>query len=326
MAGRSSRRKVDGGERIKALVEEKLGQGLQYEALQLYRGLVSRKSARGDHDGAVAVAEQGISVLVRGGVVDSATELASVMVGIFVDNELPPTEGRLSVIKRVNEVYEDAKRADALAAEDKEKEGQKSIGGSRSREDASGGEEGQPSIGQLQVRFLKLAVNWTARRGQWVNGDPGVCALLGRSLWGEKQTEKGTKYLVLGERPGELCDLICQHLPQQSDRESAVTQGMLQFVSRENLRDANALQDAYKKQCPKGEVLGPLPTFCGLLLKTCEYDAGPVFQQLLDKYKPSLSKEAGLFPHVESIAKIYFRIEMRPPSVLENIMGMFAAS
>jgi hypothetical protein len=44
VAGRSTRRQGDGAsERIKAMVDEKLDQGLEYEALQLYKGQAARK-------------------------------------------------------------------------------------------------------------------------------------------------------------------------------------------------------------------------------------------------------------------------------------------
>lgn len=69
-----------------------------------------------------------------------------------------------------------------------------------------------------QGRFLKLAVAWTAARGQRFSGDPGLCALLGRCLWNEGDTERGMRYLVLGERPQELCDLIVQDVPDLGAR------------------------------------------------------------------------------------------------------------
>lgn len=119
MAGRSSRRQGGGADRIQALVEEKLREGLQYEALQLYRGVVSRKSARGDHDGAISIAEQGLGVLLRAHYADSATELGNVLVGILRDRELSPTEERIDIIKRINDAFEDAKRAEILAEEDR---------------------------------------------------------------------------------------------------------------------------------------------------------------------------------------------------------------
>lgn len=35
--------------------------------------------------------------------------------------------------------------------------------------------------------------------------------------------------------------------------------------------------------------------FCVLLLKTCEYDAAPVFQKILDIYREDLSVDDALF-------------------------------
>lgn len=142
-------------------MEQKLAEGLQYEALQLYRGVVSRKSARGNDDAALAIAEQGIGVLLERGFADSATELGNVLVGILSDHELPPTEERVGVIRRVNAKYEDAKRASILAEEDRraEEEEEKGLGGERggkgeTADVVAGGKEsarGMYSVGVLQV-------------------------------------------------------------------------------------------------------------------------------------------------------------------------------
>lgn len=152
MAGRSSRSGGNSNERIQTLVESKLAEGLQYEALQLYRGVVSRKSARGNDEAALAIAEQGIGVLLGKGYADSATELGNVLVGILSDHELPPTEERVGVIKRVNTMYEDAKRAAVLAEEDR----QAAMQGRVEWSAATGEKEparGMYSIGVLQVRI-----------------------------------------------------------------------------------------------------------------------------------------------------------------------------
>lgn len=43
------------------------------------------------------------------------------------------------------------------------------------------------------------------------------------------------------------------------------------------------------------QQLTGLLLFCGLLLKTCEYDAGPVFQRLLEAFRADLSVDNSLF-------------------------------
>lgn len=157
MAGRSSRRGGGGAgnERIQALVEQKLAGGLQYEALQLYRGVVSRKSARGQDDAATSMAEQGMGVLLRGGYADSATELGNVLVAILTDHELIPNEERVGRIKRVNAMYEDAKQAAVLPKKDRrtaageEGAGGREEGGGRNDDEKS--TRGMHSVGTLQV-------------------------------------------------------------------------------------------------------------------------------------------------------------------------------
>lgn len=151
MAGRSSRSGGNGSERIQALVESKLAEGLQYEALQLYRGVVARKSARGNDAAALAIAEQGIGVLLGRGYADSATELGNVLVGILSDHELPPTEERLEVIKRVNSRYEDAKRAAVLAEEDRRAAAEDETGLGAAAVAEKEAARGMYSVGVLQV-------------------------------------------------------------------------------------------------------------------------------------------------------------------------------
>lgn len=169
MAGRSSRR-GGGGAGIQALVEQKLADGLQYEALQLYRGVVSRKSARGQDDAAMSIAEQGMGVLLRRGYADSATELGNVLVDILTDHELVPNEERVARITRVNAMYEDAKQEAAvlLPKEDSRTASGEEGSGSGDGDDEEGEGEGSSadgkstrgmhSVGTLQVRLSVVSV------------------------------------------------------------------------------------------------------------------------------------------------------------------------
>ena len=114
----------------------------------------------------MAMAEQGICVLLRAGYADSATELGNVLVGILSDHELTPTEERVDAIKRVSTMYDDAKRAAVLAEEDRKAQQEEEIGGQeqeqgggRAEKQANGvngkhhsnEKRGMPSIGTLQV-------------------------------------------------------------------------------------------------------------------------------------------------------------------------------
>lgn len=84
--------------------------------------------------------------------------------------------------------------------------------------DRINGQTNRASYNLKKGRFLKLAVAWTAARGQRLSGDPALCGLLGRCLWNEGERDRGMRYLVLGERPQELCDLILQDLADDKER------------------------------------------------------------------------------------------------------------
>lgn len=60
-------------------------------------------------------------------------------------------------------------------------------------------------------------------------------------------------------------------------------------------------------KAPAKGVLG----FCALLLKTCEYDAAPVFQKLLDSYRGDLSVDESLFG--VSLVTFHHAVELIPP-------------
>ncbi|CAN0510265.1 unnamed protein product, partial [Ectocarpus sp. 12 AP-2014] len=86
LAGRSSRSNAGGkATSYELLVEQKLGEGLQYACSLSIRGLAatsmprsivaSRKSARGNANAALTIAEQGMGVILARGYSDSTSEL-----------------------------------------------------------------------------------------------------------------------------------------------------------------------------------------------------------------------------------------------------------
>ena len=78
--------------------------------------------------------------------------------------------------------------------------------------------------------------------------------------------------------------------PPDQYRERLLTMGVLQFLSMGNLRDANVMRDAWTTAAAAaagdggpGVGGGPdgMQKFCRMLCKTCEYDAGTLFQRLV---------------------------------------------
>ena len=71
-----------------------------------------------------------------------------------------------------------------------------------------------------------------------------------------------------------------------SERDLFIARAALQFLSFGNLRDANAVQGAFKARLQQdGETPpdSPLMNFVGFLLRACERDAAPLFQVLRQK-------------------------------------------
>ncbi|CAM9449766.1 unnamed protein product [Phaeothamnion confervicola] len=117
MAGRSARRS-GAGDRIAAMVDEKLAQGLEYEALQLYRGQAARRAARGNFGEAAGIAEAGAAELMNRGYVDAGTELAIQMVDVLCANHVPPTDESRDRVRRINELYAAASERQAASTGD----------------------------------------------------------------------------------------------------------------------------------------------------------------------------------------------------------------
>jgi Golgi to ER traffic protein 4 len=135
---------------------------------------------------------------------------------------------------------------------------------------------------QLQAKFLKAAIAWTAAQGTRQHGDAELNALLGRCLFSQSAYDAGMARLVIGEQPAELVEHLMradltspedsadvaqgdapaaaptakkgannsskkQQQPSAADqhRERLLTLGVLHFLGLGNLRDANVMREAW---------------------------------------------------------------------------------
>jgi Golgi to ER traffic protein 4 len=135
---------------------------------------------------------------------------------------------------------------------------------------------------QLQAKFLKAAIAWTAAQGTRQHGDAELNALLGRCLFSQHSYDAGMARLVIGEQPAELVEHLMradltspedaadvaqgdsptaptvakkgssnnkkqQQQPSAADqhRERLLTLGVLHFLGLGNLRDANVMREAW---------------------------------------------------------------------------------
>ena len=116
----------------------------------------------------------------------------------------------------------------------------------------------------------------------------------------------------------------------KSERDLFITRAVLQLLSLENLRDANAVFEAFNDKLAKKKVVldSPLMNFTRFLLLTCERDAQPLFLMLQQKYAPSLARDESFSTYMTYIGQKFFGIQP-PPSMagmLQNMMGMFGGA
>jgi hypothetical protein len=297
------------GRSIEALVEEKLAGGQEYEALQLYRGFASRKEARGDAAGAVQAAEDGAAMLLSRGWVDAATDLACQMAGIMLDSRASVDEGRPRV-EHLDTLYRQIMNGEVELA-------------------GKGSAVGIAQAAQLRVKFLRAAQKWACEVGSRVTGDPQVSLLLGRALQASGDIDRALRHLVAADAAEELAQLVfSQEDSTAYEKDTRLARGALTFMALGNLRDANAVISAWRSGRAaggRGGKGGKLLEFCTLLCKTCEYDAAPVFQKLVQMYEGAVIPHGDLMNLLKQIGKVYFGVQ-QSPSMMEHLMSMLGAA
>mmetsp|Transcript_38812 Transcript_38812/g.51146 ORF Transcript_38812/g.51146 Transcript_38812/m.51146 type:complete len:300 (-) Transcript_38812:334-1233(-) len=293
MAGR--RRQQGGGiAAVQQLAQERLQQGEEgaYEALQLFRGQCARrlKKGREDYPGAIEIATVGAQTLFDAGFLDMGADLAIYVVQLYADSKREVTDTNRDVMVELDKKFE-------------------------------------PNSNK-RLKFIKAAVKWSLDCGARAYGDPALHFRLGDAFLRKNQVELCTKHFVYAEQPLLIAHLLCNPQINDDSREVLVCRSMLHFMSLENLRDANRLMMAYLKSIEDGKINPPSPghlvMFCKYLSKTCERDAAPLFQELVQRYESILGAHPDLNLYVGHIAERYFGlVRQGGGSMLENMMKMF---
>lgn len=255
---------------LDAMVEE--GQDGAYEALQLYRSRAMRFQTKNDIMNAIVSASHGSVVLLSKGYITAGFELASMTIDII-------NESGYEMNPQVRQIIFDIDNAFG----------------------ASQKEVGAPPHPQ-KTEFLKSCVKSTIANGQREYGEPQMHNRLAHCLWATVPTTTTTQakaytsaiyHFALGEEPIELVHHIDTTFGGKSvlERDRAFTLGVLNFLSFENLRDANELFKAFKKSCKSRNTSADsdLVNFCDYLLQTCRRDAAELFKKLVQSYSSHLA-------------------------------------
>ncbi|DAZ97218.1 TPA: hypothetical protein N0F65_003849 [Lagenidium giganteum] len=286
-----------GVENVTKKLEGRLEAGDFYGALQMYKTLYMRFLKGDDPDAsqqlkAIELALDAAVNLLKHDQSKAATEMATLMVTVYVDFEYPVDDENKARIRRINDAF--------LA---------------------------KPTFCADQALFLKQAVKWTAEHGSRKRGDPELQLLLARAYQQAKDYTHAAKHYLHAEKPTEFGDMLVQWSKEgyASESDLYLARAVLQLLSLENLRDANKVNDtfiaAYKKENRPVDL--PLFNFVRFLLLTLERDALPLFQVLQERYAPALARDPALKSYLSAIGQKFYGLQP-PRTGLSSLLEMFS--
>ena len=277
-------------------LEAKLAEGDFYEALQIYKTLYARHVAHKEHDQAMQLVIQGSRTLLGHAQLNAATELALMLIDLFTAQQPPRNvdDETRTMLRNVAAAYPPGAHAELTT-------------------------------------FLKAALRWSTRApGGRQTGDPAVHEMLARAYRSAACAAcpaaygQAADHYARAEAPEELAGMLVEwsKLGYASERDLFIARAALQFLSFGNLRDANAVQGAFKARLQQeGETPPdtPLMNFVSFLLRACERDAAPLFQVLRQRYSRSLARDPEFDRYLTAVGQHFFG--MRPAPNMMNMLS-----
>jgi hypothetical protein len=281
-------------ERLSASIDS----GDLYQALQLFKTQHARAKKKGDLAQATELAFRGANLMLDKKEVNAGSELARDFI------ELLKAQSEFNYDKVLSELLILDGQFSKLEGEEATRE---------------------------RKRFLKAAIDFTAEKGPWVSGDPELHRVASLAALKEQDIMVATKHQLHAHRPEEYANLLVKwaKLGPESERDLYLARAVLQLLCLENLRDANAVNKAFRAEFPDLDT--PLLRYIGYLLRTLERDAYPLFQVLRQKYGPSIARgntpTSSFDAYLDKIASVFYGVA--PPksgmaSMMESLMkGLF---
>lgn len=278
-------------------LSESIDSGDLYQALQLFKTQHARAKKRGDLQQATELAFRGANLMLEKAQVNAGSELARDFIELLTSSSISNYEENVKELLQL-----DAKFA---------------------KEENMTQEEGV----RERKRFLKLALEYTAARGSWKQGEPDLHLNAARLALKEKNLPEATKHYLHANRVDEFSDVLVAWASNgpESERDLYLARGVLQLLCFENLRDANALNTKFRKDCVGLETT-PLLRFISYLLRTLERDAYPLFQMLRQKYASSIARAqqpngggSQFDMYLDKIALVFYNVQP-PKSGMANMM------
>jgi hypothetical protein len=146
---------------------------------------------------------------------------------------------------------------------------------------------------QLQYECISSAIEWSKLCGERYYGDPIFHLRAAECTWKQGLHNKALRHFALAEAPQTTCSTILSTIHGKLERDAALAKAVLYTLSFENLRDGNAILDAFEQEMEKEHVMYevPLLTFIRQLLLTCERDAPQLFRRLCEECDPLIQDD-----------------------------------
>lgn len=292
----ATQRKRTAGAKREVDLTEMVKSGAQgaYEALQLYRSRSMRFKSKNEFAEAINVCSSGSITLLENGYENAGAELAGLFVDLLIELERPVNEETKNALYTVDDKF--------------------------------------PAKSTHRIEYLKACIKWTISVGDRELGDPILHQRLADALWNIND-KNAVYHYAAGEAPLAYSSKIEEKYSgdtQLEARSQALTLGIVNFLALENLRDANELFYAFKKnQKTNYPSLSldnqDLVNFCDYLLQTCRRDATPLFKTLVNTYASTVDfDEAVPTLLMGPIASKFFGIKPKVNPMMSMLQSMMS--
>eukprot|EP01132_Coremiostelium_polycephalum_P003758 gene3758-4678_t len=178
---------------------------------------------------------------------------------------------------------------------------------------------------QGQINFMRLAIKWSAEKGEEKKGAPELHSLLAICLMESGDYIDSQKHFIYGDDPVSFAKLIKKWTEdaETDEVDLYIARGVLSYLCVNNLKDANILF----KECTSNIQLDdftPLLNYIRYLLLTLERNALPLFNVLKEKYAPSIKRDPQFSKYLEQIAHIFYKVPLQGKGGIGSLLsGLF---
>jgi len=292
-------------EKTRNRLKKLIEDGSHYEAHQQLRVLCQRYLKQENYPAAVDIVFTGATSLLKAGQSGSGGDLCLLLLSVYRDGGVKPTsESKGRIYQLLNLL---------------------------------------PTEEPTRKRFLNEAVVWSAKNGEYPNGDPDLHHFIGNLLAGEDEAYAAEKHLLLGTK--ESAEVLGQLLYRWYAADDAFKVGhyaaraVLPYLLLNNVRDANKVLDIFSSNLTESNknltnslvesmtseirVFPSLPlfNFLRLLVLTVERGQADTFRNLRSHYASHLNDVPDWNEALDQIGEIYFDIQIRRQQNLLDMMG-----